>query len=177
MSPECIELEEMPRGLVDITTSHASTSNAADDRGFYWSARTTQPQQRVVKGPSRLIGVAAKLNAFLALPPGWNSYDASPIREESVETAWALLSCVLGPQMPLPYVVPLPSGGVQLEWHTERLDLEIEIESPDRMAVYYQLGDEEHECEVTVDLTPIVEAMELLRRNGDGTSWWPTPRT
>jgi hypothetical protein len=176
MSPECIELEQIPRRIVDITTSNAATSSAADDRSFCWSARTTQPQQRVVKGPSRLIGVAAKLNALLALAPGWNSYDASPIREESVETAWALLSCALGPQMPLPYVVPLPTGGVQLEWHTEHLDLEIEIEGPDRMAVYYQLSDEEHECEVSTDLTPIVEAMELLRRNSDGTSRWPTPR-
>ena len=177
MSPECIELEEMPRRLVDITTSNASTSNAADDRGFYWSARTTRPRQRVVEGPSRLIGIAAKLNAFLALPPGWNSYGASPIREESVETTWRLLSCVLEPRMPLPYVVPLPTGGVQLEWHTERIDLEIEIEGPDRMAVYYQLGEEERECEVSVDLTPIVEAMELLRASGDRTSWWATPRT
>ena len=54
---------------------------------------------------------------LLALPQGWDSYDASPICSIALETLGKFA------------IVPLSSGGVQLEVHRNGYDIEIEIGS------------------------------------------------
>lgn len=51
-----------------------------------------------------------------ALGPDWNGYGEQAITPEAIATlAWVT-------------VVPLSSGGVQLEWHTEQFDIEVEVD-------------------------------------------------
>jgi hypothetical protein len=68
---------------------------------------------------------------LLELPAGWNSYNARPIRKENVTSAVDLLARLMQEGTPAPTVVPKVRGGVQLEWHTKGVDLEIAIDSPD----------------------------------------------
>lgn len=71
-----------------------------------------------------------KLIELLELPERWNSYNAKPISKENVTFAVALLAQVMGAGTPAPHVVPKVRGGVQLEWHTRGINLEISIDSP-----------------------------------------------
>jgi len=73
---------------------------------------------------------------LLELPPGWNSYNASPIRKENVNFAVELLARVMRAGTPAPDVVPKVRGGVQLEWHTQGVNLEIAIDSPDEVTFF-----------------------------------------
>lgn len=75
---------------------------------------------------SRLIGL-------LHLPNGWNSYGARPIGRDNVMFAVELLGRLMRKGTPVPNVVPKVRGGVQLEWHTKGINIEIDIDSPDKI--------------------------------------------
>jgi hypothetical protein len=55
------------------------------------------------------------------LPPGWDSYDGAPTSQAAAVAALRLLSVLTT----APAVVPCSDGGVQLEWHTQGVDIEI----------------------------------------------------
>jgi hypothetical protein len=81
--------------------------------------------------------VEVKLAELLALPAGWNSYAAAPIAPEATQRALALLDAAMPFNGQLPSLVPLSSGGVQIEWHVNGLDIEIEVPAPgERVSVY-----------------------------------------
>ena len=83
------------------------------------------------------------------LEENWDSYGARPIDPRCAETTTNLLLSVLDSGTPKPSVVPTSRGGIQLEWHRAGVDLEIEIESPDRVNVFFEDHREGTEEEIT----------------------------
>ncbi|MBX3465153.1 MAG: hypothetical protein ACK53T_02715 [Planctomycetota bacterium] len=69
----------------------------------------------------------ARLNALLCLPQNWNTYGSMPIAAATIRRAFQFMVHALPLQAPAPAIVPTPSGGIQLEWHQDGLDLEIEL--------------------------------------------------
>lgn len=69
-------------------------------------------------GHERIRNIA-RLQSFLNLEPGWDSYDA-----ESVKPLPVMLAIIM---QAAPSVVPLSNGGVQMEWHNSGWDVELEI--------------------------------------------------
>lgn len=65
---------------------------------------------------------------LLTLPANWDTYGALPIELSVVNQASQLMSEILELEDPAPWVVPMSNGGIQLEWHENGADLEIEIE-------------------------------------------------
>jgi hypothetical protein len=82
-----------------------------------------------------LKGVEAVV-ALLRLPEGWDSYSAKPINLQTAVYAIRLLARYVGPQTPLPAVVPRIQGAIQLEWHTETVDIEVYIDSPGKVSFF-----------------------------------------
>ena len=81
---------------------------------------------------------------LLGLPPGWNSYSAKPIEPRNVIRAIELLAELLGPKTPPPIVVPTVRGGIQLEWQTKGIDIEVYIDSKHDVCFFAeQLGSDE----------------------------------
>lgn len=68
-----------------------------------------------------------RLNSLLQLPDNWNGYGERAVTPAAVAAALKLLGGNLS--APTPWVVPLSSGGLQIEWHADTIDLEIEIPS------------------------------------------------
>jgi hypothetical protein len=62
---------------------------------------------------------------LLTLPVNWDSYGAVSVERNLVQEAMNLMNTLLAPSSPAPRVVPLSSGGLQLEWHRKGIDLEI----------------------------------------------------
>lgn len=67
--------------------------------------------------------VDRQLSEFSQLRPGWDSYGARPISSAAIEAARRFLTCLAlivpaVPRLPQPRIVPLVTGGVQLEWDT-----------------------------------------------------------
>jgi hypothetical protein len=109
------------------------------------------------------------MQEILSLPENWDSYGGRAIDPETVISTLQLLDAVMRPDTPLPAVVPTNRGGIQLEWHTRGIDLEIQISARARSHVYYhdQAKGIEWEQEVAFDLNPLVKCIRQLSRRRD----------
>lgn len=76
-------------------------------------------------GQERIRNIA-RLQSFMKLERGWDSYDAAPINPLPVMIGIIMQTA--------PAVVPLSNGGVQMEWHRDGWDIELEI-TPDGCAI------------------------------------------
>jgi len=75
---------------------------------------------------------------LLTLPPNWNSYGAGRIDPKVVHEAMNFVAGLLGPANPAPRVMPLSSGGLQVEWHRQGIDLEIVFDGHEQPFLYYR---------------------------------------
>lgn len=118
--------------------------------------------------PAWLTPILQRLSALLQLPPGWDSYTARSVRPEcAVFALGKVLPAFMRLDLPVPSVVPTNSGGLQLEWHTRGVDLEVEISQDNRVfAVYELLGEAvEWEGEVALDLAELEAPLSRLTRS------------
>ena len=67
------------------------------------------------------------------LPVGWDSHAAPRIGHITIEIALRWMAGILDNRTSIPAVVPTVKGGVQVEWHTAGMNIEIEF-SPDQEA-------------------------------------------
>lgn len=75
---------------------------------------------------------------LLSLPPKWDSYSAVPIDPKLVHEAMGVANELLLPTSSAPRVVPLSSGGLQLEWHRQGVDLEVVFDRDGEYSFYYR---------------------------------------
>src|SRR6266851_8436106 len=130
------------------------------------SRRALEHPDPAVQPPSSdwLPQTEIALQELLKLPANWDSYGARMIRAEVVAEAADLLRKIVQPDTPQPAVVPTVQGGVQLEWHTGGIDLEIEIEQPGRFHVSYEEPNEDAALEAELTLTDLPRLTELTAR-------------
>ena len=101
----------------------------------------------------------------LVLPPNWDSYHAVAIDPKIVHYAMNFIETVLGPSTPAPRVVPLTSGGLQLEWHRNGIDLEVVFDQGEEPFFYCKnrVTGEESEHDLPQDsslLSSIIAGLE-----------------
>ena len=85
------------------------------------------------------------LNSKLQLAPNWDSHGALPIDEQRVDDTIKVLIETMSGNTEAPWVVPTTDGGIQLEWHREGEDLEVEISGTRTASIYFHnanTGDE-----------------------------------
>ena len=138
MSPELLEQSQYTATVDEDTFSgfiSTHTINAFDHEGKILSVDC---EHTIVEW---ITPIFEDLCRLLSLPPNWDSYGAPQIEEQSIVTALQIL--VLSPYVTRPSVGPTSHGGVHLEWHTEGIELEIEIGSWGHGEIYYgdQPGD------------------------------------
>jgi hypothetical protein len=84
---------------------------------------------------------------LLTLRPDWDSYGAGPIDPSLVRAALNFMNRLLSPTSSAPRVVPLSSGGLQLEWHRKGADLEVVFDRGEAPFFYYRNGASGEESE------------------------------
>lgn len=104
------------------------------------------------------------LSSFFFLPTDWDSYGARTPDPACVLAAWRLLSAVLRDDSPPPAVVPTGRGGVQLEWHRNGVDLEIEVIAPRQFVVSFEAEatGEAWEKTLTDELTELLALLDRV---------------
>jgi hypothetical protein len=105
------------------------------------------PERVTVIGPVHawLPEVLQRLGFLLSLPPEWDSHRATRVSEQLAANVLRFLQEVMRPETAPPSVVPLEDGGLQIEWHTGGMDVEIEFEPSEPLEIYIrdiQTGDE-----------------------------------
>jgi hypothetical protein len=79
-----------------------------------------------------------QFESVLALRPGWDSYNARSVDRGSAAETVKLLSETISREAEAPWVVPLPDGGVQLEWHRGQLDVEVTLSPTEGRTLYLE---------------------------------------
>lgn len=87
---------------------------------------------------SPLLPLFEAADRLVRLPEGWDSYGAPRINLFYVQRAVELVSAWMRRNLPIPSLVPTTAGGVQLEWHTRGIDLEIKVESASTLGVFFE---------------------------------------
>jgi hypothetical protein len=80
----------------------------------------------------------SRLANLLSMPQGWDTYGAPPVDLGCIKAAITVVLPLMYDGTPAPAVVPTSGGGVQLEWHTRGIDLEVEIRSPSRISACFE---------------------------------------
>jgi len=137
-----IESSWTPRGMVlselDVTPNPSARNRSADTRAMSSNDITTiltsfrSAPQSFAYGPAEQW-ISRQLGPLFDLPPNWDTYGARPITEVAASDARHLLLQLLNQDVTPPTVVPLPDGGVSLEWR--RHSQEFAIELPGAMGV------------------------------------------
>lgn len=89
--------------------------------------------------------VLSKTNDLMNLKLAWDSYSAIAIQKRSIEQMLDILFSSASPTTPAPSLVPLPDGGIQVEWHNGSQDLELSFQSDGNLSAYYFSSDKEIE--------------------------------
>jgi len=74
------------------------------------------------------------------LESDWDSYGASPVDMKCLEIAEMFLGIVAQRFPPQPHIGPVPDGGVQVEWHCNGIDLEVEFSPGDSILFFMKDG-------------------------------------
>ena len=64
------------------------------------------------------------------LPHGWDGYDGRPVGFLNANFALSMLSSICRPSTPAPQIVPGSDGDLQIEWHTQYVDIELAVRGP-----------------------------------------------
>ncbi len=137
------------RGLPPLTYPESSSSLR---NVLVWPWETTKGVvARVISPPSMgdvrqafpwLPPVVERLGTLRGLGPGWDTYGGDPPKFEHLVEAFRFLIGHMRVDTDPPWIVPLGSGGVQLEWHRPDLDIEITFEDDGSEIVIERAGDE-----------------------------------
>lgn len=117
--------------------------------------------------PAWLESTNEALRELLAFPANWDSYGAAPIHVESVMASIDLLRAIMQDDTPAPAVVPTSQGFVQLEWHRDGVDLEIEVKLLGKYLAYFENSHtgETWEEEINWDLSRLIDCVSKLSRS------------
>ncbi len=148
-----------------------------------WMSRRHQSDRRVLLTDGDVMRVPAgsrnlqavplwhenvinRLSELLQLRDNWDSYGGKAPGLLSASAMVSVLNAIMRADTPAPSIVPSPSGHLQAEWHTDGVDLEIEVLSPtDVIGSYsdtnlaWQSWDDRH---FDLDFTDLVAAIESL---------------
>lgn len=113
--------------------------------------------------PGWLTPVASDIERIARLPENWNSYRALRLEHESVLHGLQLLLSVMPDKAGAPSVHPTAHGGIQFEWNTPSMVIEVEVTSEGKaVALVENLSTgKEWEADVTKDSGRLREAISL----------------
>lgn len=141
---------ETPAGITETAWYPIPAASGSREGGAVFSLVEEEPE--LVRRSHGYLDeyLQRKLRSLMRLGPGWDSYGARAIYARAVDAALVFL--VRSAQYPRPSIVPTSKGGIQLEWHDGRIDVEIEF-TPDG---YAQLSGEDMRSGETVErwITP-----------------------
>lgn len=129
---------------------------------------TITPTELDADEPPWLGPIASEIGELLRLPRGWDSYGALPIDPQAAAAALRLLFELMQADTSAPSVAPTSDSGLQLDWHSRGVDLEVMI-SPEGQASIWCLDRQtgnEWDAELDRDPTTLERLRGLLAEVG-----------
>jgi hypothetical protein len=102
--------------------------------------------------------VGKRLEELIRLERGWDGYRGAPVSFEIAHFAVRMLEAACGLQAPTPQIVPGSQGDLQIEWHTERGDVELDVLAPNNVRAWRRTtstGPDGEEIALTNDFSVV----------------------
>lgn len=80
--------------------------------------------------------VGKRLEDLIRLEQGWDGYRGAPVGFEIAHFAARMLESACGPRTPAPQIVPGSRGDLQIEWHAEAGDIELDVLAPNNVTAW-----------------------------------------
>jgi hypothetical protein len=139
--PRTVEVVPVGRRLY----KQSATASAAKVACADWIDKTTQ-----------------QISRLMTLEADWDSYGAVPIQIDAAGAMLNVLQDVMAPNTPAPTIVPSPAGHLQAEWHTNQIDLEVEVIDPRHIHVDYAGPDGSWSDVLDLDVERLTRAIDRL---------------
>lgn len=106
----------------------------------------------------------SRLGELTGLPAGWDGYQGKPVSFGNAEFAANLIKSICFDNIPAPQLVPGSDGTLQLEWHLNGYDIEIDVLAPFEVVAtrHDRVTGEEDEIEVQSDFSELAEWVKAL---------------
>lgn len=106
-----------------------------------------------------------RLIAIAPLRDNWDQRGSAAVRADVLSFAWQLLVQIMPEDGAAPVAVPLGNGGIQLEWSSNRGDLEIEIARPFEISALFFQHRNGDEVETPIQTETWDQLAEVIREN------------
>lgn len=118
---------------MDATSAFSKSSISPRYSGFNsQTTRWTSTQRVAISEPTYdwIPSVTSRLEELVRLKPGWDGYNAAPVSLENAYFAMKMLESICSYDSLAPQIVPGVDGDLQLEWHTQSIEIELHILAP-----------------------------------------------
>jgi hypothetical protein len=114
--------------------------------------------------PAWFMPVLQGFGNLATLTAGWDGSGAARIDRATINRALDAIEQLLPHNGPAPSVVPIPDSGLQIEWHRNHRDLEIEFSPTGTVEFYYfdENTEEEHEGPVGPNFVNVKEYLDRI---------------
>jgi len=114
--------------------------------------------------PTWFMPVLQGFANLTTLTQGWDGATANRIDRPTINRALSAIEQMLPSQAPPPSVVPIPNSGLQIEWHRNGRDLEIEFSPEGGIEFYYfdENTQEEREGPVSPNFANVTGFLDLI---------------
>jgi len=110
----------------------------------------------------------ARFKELTSLPRGWDGYAGVPVAWDNASFAAKLIGTILPQNCPEPSLVPGADGTLQIEWHQNSFDIELDILGPNNVIAtrYNLVTDETNEVHVETDFSEVVCWLDAMSEAG-----------
>jgi hypothetical protein len=118
----------------------------------------------VGQAPRWFLLLASTIHPLFGLREDWDGYGAKVVQMEALRRSVQALIPLLHDGVPMPAVVATISGGVQLEWHQDGIDVEIEFHPRGEAQILIEgLGPDWYEGPIEAGRPHLTKALSVFR--------------
>lgn len=110
------------------------------------------------------LALRDRLDELTSLPVGWDGYNGRPVSCQTAHFVINMLERLCQDGVPAPHLVPGSDGSLQVEWHRNNYDVELDVLGPQNVVAtrYNLLTDEEVILEIQNDFAEVVDWIRAL---------------
>lgn len=152
--------------LVDLTTAFQDEipNYRLNDESIFSSLGVRRRVRVVTPRSVWARELEERFDELTSLPKGWDGYDGIPVSFNCAQFAANLIESLFVQGVPAPQLVPGADGSLQLEWHVNQYDLEVDVLAPYEVVAtrYNYATEEENEIDIQADFTELASWVQEL---------------
>ena len=148
----------------EFANYHSSNGNVSSLPFRTAKARVSNPNS------SWIQVLSERFNELTSLPRGWDGYNGVPVAFNCALFAANLIERLCVENVPAPQLVPGADGTLQLEWHMNGFDLEIDVLAPYSVIAtrFHHETELDEEIEIQTDFSGLANWIEALGEKRTG---------